>query len=98
MFIRIVKMTFDPSKVELFLENFNKNKKKIRNFDGCRLLELYRDKNTPTIFFSYSYWDSEKQLENYRNSELFKTVWAKTKVLFSEKPEAWSVDKFESLQ
>ena len=98
MFIRIVKMTFDPSKVELFLENFNKNKKKIRNFDGCRLLELYRDKNTPTIFFSYSYCDSEKQLENYRNSELFKTVWAKTKVLFSEKPEAWSVDKFESLQ
>lgn len=98
MFIRIVKMTFDPSKVDIFLENFNKNKKKIRNFGGCRLLELYRDKNTPTIFFSYSYWDSEKQLENYRNSELFKTVWAKTKVLFSEKPEAWSVDKFESLQ
>ena len=98
MFIRIVKMTFDSTKVELFLENFNKNKKKIRNFEGCRLLELYRDKNTPTIFFSYSYWDSEKQLDNYRNSELFKAVWAKTKVLFSDKPEAWSVDKFESLQ
>jgi len=98
MFIRIVKMTFDSTKVELFLENFNQNKEKIRNFEGCRLLELYRDKNTPTIFFSYSYWDSEQQLDNYRNSELFKAVWAKTKVLFSDKPEAWSVDKFESLQ
>ncbi len=98
MFIRIVKMTFESTKVELFLENFNENKEKIRNFEGCRLLELYRDKNTPTIFFSYSYWDSEKQLDNYRNSELFKAVWAKTKALFSEKPEAWSVDKFESLQ
>jgi autoinducer 2-degrading protein len=98
MFIRIVKMTFDSTKVDIFLENFNKNKEKIRNFEGCRLLELYRDKNTPIIFFSYSYWDSEKQLENYRNSELFKAVWAKTKVLFSDKPEAWSVDKFESLQ
>ena len=91
-------MTFDSTKVDIFLENFNKNKEKIRNFEGCRLLELYRDKNTPIIFFSYSYWDSEKQLENYRNSELFKAVWAKTKVLFSDKPEAWSVDKFESLQ
>lgn len=98
MFIRIVKMTFESTKVELFLENFNENKEKIRNFEGCRLLELYRDKKAPTIFFSYSYWDSEKQLDNYRNSELFKTVWTKTKVLFSEKPEAWSVDKFESLQ
>ena len=98
MFIRIVKMTFDSTKVDIFLENFNKNKEKIRNFEGCRLLELYRDKNTPTIFFSYSYWDSEQQLDNYRNSELFIAVWAKTKVLFSDKPEAWNVDKFESLQ
>mgnify|MGYP001060129068 CR=1 FL=1 len=54
MFIRIVKMTFDSTKVDIFLENFNKNKEKIRNFEGCRLLELYRDKNTPIIFFSYS--------------------------------------------
>lgn len=98
MFVRIVKMTFDSTKIELFLENFNQNKEKIRNFEGCRLLELYRDKNKPNIFFTYSYWESEKNLDNYRNSELFKTVWAKTKVFFSEKPEAWSVDKLETLK
>ncbi|MBI9042660.1 putative quinol monooxygenase [Lutibacter sp.] len=97
MFVRIVKMTFDATKIEQFLENFNENKTKIRNFEGCRLLELYKDKNEPTIFFTYSYWDSEKHLNNYRNSELFKAVWAKTKILFSDKPEAWSVDKLESL-
>lgn len=97
MFVRIVKMTFDESKIETFLSNFNNNKEKIRNFDGCRLLELYRDKDNPTIFFTYSYWESEKQLDIYRNSDLFKNVWAKTKVLFNCKPEAWSVDKLESL-
>ena len=98
MFIRIVKLTFKASKVELFLENFNKNKKKIRNFDGCRLLELYRDKNNSTIFFSYSYWETEAHLNAYRNSDFFQSVWANTKVLFSEKPMAWSVDKLESLK
>jgi autoinducer 2-degrading protein len=98
MFVRIVKMSFDPSKIDIFLENFNKNKEKIRNFDGCRLLELYRDKIETSIFFSYSYWESEAHLDSYRNSELFKSVWAKTKTLFNEKPEAWSVDKLESLQ
>ena len=98
MFIRIVKMTFDSTKVDIFLENFNKNKEKIRNFEGCNLLELYQDKTNSEIFFTYSYWNQESDLENYRNSELFKAVWAKTKVLFSDKPEAWSVDKFESLQ
>lgn len=97
MFVRIVKLTFKTTNIETFLTNFNENKNNIRNFEGCRLLELYRDKNNTNIFFSYSYWDSEKHLNNYRNSELFKTVWAKTKVLFSDKPEAWSVDKLESL-
>ena len=93
MFIRIVKMSFEASNIEIFLENFNNNKEKIRNYKGCRLLELYRDKKEPTIFFTYSYWESEQDLENYRKSELFKTVWTKTKKLFNKKPEAWSVDK-----
>lgn len=97
MFVRIVKMSFEPSKVDVFLENFHKNKHSIRNFEGCRLLELYNDKSATNIYFSYSYWESELHLENYRNSELFKDVWAKTKILFNNKPEAWSVDKIESL-
>ncbi len=97
MFTRIVKMSFEDSKVEEFLQNFNKNKEKIRNFEGCNKLKLLRDKNNPNTFFTYSYWESEANLEVYRNSELFKQVWAKTKVLFNNKPEAWSVDTVESL-
>jgi len=91
-------MSFDPTKIELFLENFNNNKEKIRNFNGCRLLELYRDKNNPNIFFSYSYWESEIHLEAYRNSDLFKGVWNKTKTMFNDKAQAWSVDTVESLK
>ena len=97
MFVRIVKMSFQPEKIEEFLNNFNTKKELIRNSPGCRLLELYRDKTNPNIFFTYSYWDTEQDLENYRNSELFKGVWAQTKVLFNDKPLAWSVDKVESL-
>lgn len=90
-------MSFESSKIELFLENFHNNKEKIRNFEGCHQLQLLRDKNNPSIFFTYSHWESEKCLEAYRNSELFESVWAKTKVLFNNKPEAWSVDTIESL-
>ena len=97
MFVRIVKMRFQEDKIEVFLENFEENKKHIRNFEGNRLLELYRDKNDPRIFFTYSYWENESDLENYRKSELFGRVWKFTKALFSDKPEAWSVDKLESL-
>ncbi|CAA0226755.1 Protein of unknown function Fjo15. Putative antibiotic biosynthesis monooxygenase [Tenacibaculum maritimum] len=97
MFVRIVKMSFHPEKIEAFLFNFNEKKEFIRKSAGCRLLELYRDKTNPSIFFTYSYWDTEQDLENYRNSDLFKGVWAKTKVLFNDKPQAWNLDKLTSL-
>ncbi|SDX25108.1 hypothetical protein SAMN05444411_10436 [Lutibacter oricola] len=96
MFVRIVKLTFQPTKVDVFLDIFENSKHKIRNFNGCRLLELYRDKTNKNIFFTYSYWENEEDLETYRTSKLFKSVWAKTKILFADKPEAWSVDKLES--
>ncbi len=98
MFVRIVKMSFEPSKVDDFLTFFDSKKDLIRNFDGCQFLELYRDKQHTNIFFTYSYWREEADLENYRNSDLFKTVWAITKLSFNGKPEAWSVDKLITLK
>ncbi|HEY9184819.1 MAG TPA: antibiotic biosynthesis monooxygenase family protein [Salegentibacter sp.] len=97
MLIRIVKMGFDPERIEKFLANFEANKEKIRNFEGCRNLELLRDKNNTTQFFTYSHWTDEAALENYRNSALFKGIWAETKVMFNEKPQAWSVETIDSL-
>jgi heme-degrading monooxygenase HmoA len=97
MFVRIVKMSFHPEHIPTFLENFELMKEKIRNAPGNRLLELYQDKNNPELFFTYSYWETEIDLENYRNSELFYDVWQFTKQLFKAKPEAWSVNKLVSL-
>ncbi len=95
--IRIVKLTFAPENITTFLENFESSKNKIRKFKGNNHLELLNDKNNSNIFFTYSYWDSEEDLNNYRNSDLFKSVWAKTKPLFSAKPEAWSVNSIAKL-
>ena len=98
MFIRIVKMSIDKDKIEKFLSNFHQNKEKIRNFRGCQFLELYQDKNDNNIFFTYSYWNTEEDLENYRKSDFFQNVWSKTKILFNENPQAWSVNKIVSLK
>ena len=91
-------MSFAQENIPAFLENFEIIKDKIRNSPGNRLLELYQDKTNPSIFFTYSYWETEEDLENYRKSELFNEVWAFTKKLSNDKPEAWSVDKVVSLQ
>lgn len=97
MFVRIVKLSIAKEHIKEFLSNFENNKTKIRHFEGCQFLELYQDKTNTNVFFTYSYWDSETDLERYRQSELFKNVWSKTKPLFNDKPQAWSVDKIVSL-
>lgn len=97
MIIRIVKMSFQEDQIPLFLTEFEQYKTKIRNVKGCQFLELYRDLNVTTTFFTYSYWDSENDLNLYRDSELFKEVWGKTKILFNQKPQAWSVETVVSL-
>lgn len=98
MFVRIVKMSFNSTYISAFQEMFEEKKMRIRNTKGCQLLELYQDKNNPEIFFTYSYWNSEQDLENYRNSDFFKATWQQTKTYFNGKPEAWSVDKRVSMQ
>ncbi|MCH6201058.1 antibiotic biosynthesis monooxygenase [Aquiflexum sp. LQ15W] len=97
MLIRVVRMTFREEAVEAFLENFEANKQKIRNFPGCSHLELWQDENNKNIFMTYSHWQSEESLNQYRDSQLFKSVWSFTKTLFAEKPVAFSSKKIQKL-
>jgi hypothetical protein len=90
-------MTFKENGVETFLENFNTNKEKIRAVEGCEHLELLNDVENENIFFTYSYWQSVDHLNQYRDSNLFKTIWKNTKIHFSEKPQAWSVRRKTSV-
>ena len=92
MLIRIVKMSFHQEHIPAFLENFYLNKEKIKNSEGNMFLELYQDKDNPCVFFTYSHWKTENDLNNYRKSALFGEVWKFTKTLFNDKPEAWSLN------
>ena len=92
MIKRIVKMTFRPEAVDSFLQDvFEHSKARIRTFPGCRHMELLQAAAQPNVLFTLSIWDGEEDLERYRQSELFQTTWAKTKALFAEKAEAWTV-------
>jgi len=92
MIIRIVKMTFQTEKIDEFIGIFSEINNRISSFEGCTYLELVRDKDNKNIFFTISNWKDEIYLENYRESELFKRTWNKTKILFSDKPVAWSTN------
>ncbi|HNV98658.1 MAG TPA: antibiotic biosynthesis monooxygenase [Chitinophagales bacterium] len=95
MIIRIVKMTFEPSGVEKFIEIFSGAQHLIEAFPGCKGVDLTRDVLQPNVFITISIWDTVASLDAYRHSELFTTTWAKTKILFAERPHAWSVEKIK---
>ncbi|MDX1666633.1 MAG: antibiotic biosynthesis monooxygenase family protein [Saprospiraceae bacterium] len=98
MIKRIVKMTFRADKTDEFLAIFEENARKIRNFPGCQQLELLRStEGSQNIFFTYSQWDGTASLEAYRRSALFGKTWKRTKALFADKPEAWTLNLCQKL-
>lgn len=90
---RIVKMTFIPEKVNDFLEVFKSSAEIIRNFEGCKHMQLLKDMNVDNVYYTYSIWENEESLNKYRNSSVFREIWSKTKVNFEKKAEANSLVK-----
>jgi heme-degrading monooxygenase HmoA len=94
MITRIVKLTIQQEKAAEFIALFNDSKSRIKNSPGCKHIELLSDIHQPNVFFTHSRWDSEEHLNCYRDSDLFKNIWPRTKILFADKPEAWSLQSF----
>lgn len=86
-------MTFAQDSIEQFQQIFADRKQTIRGFPGCRHLELWQDEHNPCIFFTYSMWESEKDLDHYRFSDFFKETWNLTRAMFTTKAQAWSVGR-----
>ncbi|UFH56618.1 putative quinol monooxygenase [Spirosoma sp. KNUC1025] len=97
MLVRIVRMTFQEGNLPAFQKIFDGSKQKIRGFPGNHHLELLRDPDHPNVRITYSLWESADALEAYRQSELFRTTWAATKVLFAERTVAFSGEKMEDV-
>ena len=94
MLIRIVKLHFKEDKINAFLSHFEKIKWKVSNFPGCKGMKLLQDNENPAIIFTFSSWENENALENYKNSQLFKELWPSIKIWFEDKPKAWSCHEY----
>jgi quinol monooxygenase YgiN len=97
MIRRVVKMTFQPDQIDAFLGIFAESSPQIRAFSGCLHLELWRSDTPDNVLFTFSHWASAQHLEHYRQSELFQATWVRTKALFADRPQAWSVEQIAHL-
>ena len=94
MITRIVKLEFQDDKIDEFLSFFDSIKQVVNSFPGCEGMMLYVDINDPTIVITYSYWQEQSNLDDYRNSSQFGSIWPKIKPWFSEKPQAWTLNAY----
>ena len=83
MLIRIVRLTIRPNSLANFLAMYAEVETKIRAMPGCQHLELWQDARFSNIVTSCSHWKSDRALEAYRESELFRNTWARVKPLFA---------------
>ncbi len=90
MLIRTVRMTFQKESLAEFHRLFDQSAELIRAFPGCNHLKLWQDAHDPTILTTYSLWDSERALTEYRESSLFLDTWNKTRSFFAAPPVAAS--------
>lgn len=95
MIQRIVKLSIEPqtNAGAEFRAIFEGSKAKIAQQPGCAGVKLLQSEHH---FFTYSLWQSEADLNAYRESALFGSVWPKTKALFYDKPEAWTCQLIDS--
>lgn len=97
MVTRIVRMDFLPEKLADFQAIFDESKQLIRHFPGCLHLELHGDARHPNVRYTFSQWESEAALDAYRHSELFGSVWPRTKALFAAQAQAFSLEMLEEV-
>ena len=92
MVTRLVKLSFAKENEEAVLTLFHLQNEHIRATAGCLHLEALRTETEKSvIYFTYSKWSSVNDLDAYRSSALFGEIWPKTKALFNDKPEVWTL-------
>ncbi len=94
MITRIVELQIQAHQIDVAKQLLKEVAPKVRSMPGCSRLEIMFGIHKKARVTTYSYWDSEKDLNDYRDSEVFQKFWKSIKPMFSEKARAWSSEHF----
>ncbi len=94
MITRIVILPVRASEEQDFIKLLTRSFGEVRNSTGCTALTFLRE-NSPEKnminYVTYSKWNNESDLENYRQSFFFKNVWPAVKQFLGAKPSAYTL-------
>ncbi len=91
MILRVVKMKVDLRKIDafkLFMDNLHDEKLRLA---GCLHFDYFNERQNPSIYYSYTIWEHEKYLKQYKKTEFSKEVLQTLRDLCVEEPQAWTI-------
>ena len=85
--VRLVKLRFHASYADDFVRIFKEHRPKLLKQPGCQGVTLFRDQEDPSTFITLSNWRSKEDLEKYKLSSVFASIWKQVKPTFSRHAE-----------
>ncbi len=90
MIVRIVHMFFRPHALEQLMPLIHRQLRNVMSHPGCLAVKLFRDTSDPDHLCTFSIWEDQEALDDYRQSDHFIEVWSTLKSHFAKPPQAYS--------
>jgi|SRR5690554_411182 len=97
MIIRIVELNIQRDELVKAGSLLEEVSSKVRSMNGCSHLHILEDMHQAGHITTYSHWESEQHLNDYRKSVIFRNFWGAIKPLFASPARAWSSESLHLL-
>ena len=99
MFMRILQLPVNPDSIDEFKTFYEETvEPKLQTVDGCLFASLIKSKPDKDDFISLTFWKTQKQAENYENSDVFKTLLDQARTFFSDSTDEWKIQLTENME
>ena len=92
MIIRVVKIPIKDASINSFIKRIPIISNEVRRVSGCIHNDIFRDKMKENIFYSYTIWNSDEDIEKYLGSQYYKDIWGDLWDYFEGTPKSWKID------
>ena len=99
MFMRILQLPVNPDSINEFKAFYEETvEPKLQTVDGCLFASLIKSKPDKDEFISLTFWKTQKQADNYENSDVFKDLIEQAKPYLSEATDEWKIQLTENME
>lgn len=99
MFMRILQLSLNPVYIEEFKSFYEETvEPRLQNVDGCLFASLIKSKPDKDEFISLTFWQTQRQAENYENSDVFRNLTELARPYLYQSGDEWKIQLSENME